>query len=46
MLETAKEDVVSGVKEITQLFIWHLEAAKKSCSEKTENEETSLGVHE
>jgi len=28
VLEAEKEDVVSGVKEITQLFIWHLKAIR------------------
>lgn len=45
MLETEKEGVVSGVEEIMQLFMWHLEAVRKCCFVKIENAERSLGVH-
>lgn len=38
MLETEQEDVVSGVKEITQVLTWHLKAVRKSCLMTTENE--------
>lgn len=46
VLETEKEDSVSGVKEMTQVFMWYLAAVRKTCLVKTHNEERSLGVHE